>query len=145
MPTRLLPIFAAAILVLVTSSAQASSCGWETELQFEPGADALSAEQKAVIVGAFEKLERTSKVLQVWAVTHADRSEGKSENDVFQLSVRRARAIGDYVGRIRPEFKGNVGVDARGYQPKLSAGSSQNRRAQLVMTCPAFMAPPRSK
>jgi hypothetical protein len=36
-------------------------------------------------------------------------------------------------------------VDPRGYQPKYPAGSSQNRRAQVVMTCPAHMAPARAK
>lgn len=120
--------------------AAASSCGFDAEVHFDPGIFSLTAAQKAEIVRVFEKVEKATNISAVWTVAGADPSEAKTQKEVFELSVRRADSIRDYVSRIRPEFKGKIGVDLTGslIHP---AGSPLNRFGKVVVTCPSFMAP----
>lgn len=139
----------AAILVMLAALpllAAASKCIGGADVHFAPRLSVMGASEKQIVIHAIERLERSSRILQVVATGHADLSDALPEDGAEKLSMRRAREVRDFIVSVRPELAPQTYVEAKGtQQPVAEPGDERNRRVELELICPSNWSPTPSR
>jgi outer membrane protein OmpA-like peptidoglycan-associated protein len=138
--------FVSFVVLALPLTAGASKCAEVMEIRFAPRIAAISTQDKERIADAIERLERTSRVLLVLPVGHADTSDFPDKSKADVLSLERARSIRDYLARVRPDLASLINIEGKGLnQPAAKLGDRRNRRVDLEIICPANWQPWRTQ
>lgn len=132
---RLTPIVSTFLFIAYSPLVLASQCVVAADLLFEPGVFGISTEQEKVVDRPIEKVRKSNTIVAFIVVGHADSAE-VPEQEQLELSLKRAKSVGEYVLRAHPDLKGLVHVEGKGAtQPISYTNQTVNRRADIEVIC----------